>query len=99
MGMGVRTFKEDPWERIRLAHAAMPNTPLQLIGTGLRFFSWERQSPDFMQLVYDRLVANGISRFVVLEPMLDADAILETARMCRKAGGRRHGVSTWSRRR
>lgn len=87
MGMGVRTFKEDPWERIRLAREAMPNTPLQVIGTGLRFFSWERQPPEFMQLVYDRLVANGISRFVVLEPMLDIDAILETARMCRKAGG------------
>lgn len=87
MGMAVRTYKEDPWERIRLTHAAMPNTRLQLIGTGLRFFSWEMQSPDFMQLVYDRLVANGISRFVVLEPMLDIETILESARMMRKAGG------------
>ena len=87
MGMAVKTFKEDPWERIRLAHAAMPNTRLQLIGTGLRFYSWEMQSPDFMQLVYDRLVANGISRFVVLEPMLDIETILESARMMRKAGG------------
>ncbi len=87
MGMAVKTFKEDPWERIRLAHAAMPNTRLQLIGTGLRFYSWEMQSPDFMQLVYDRLVANGITRFVVLEPMLDIETILESARMMRKAGG------------
>ncbi|TWJ13294.1 biotin carboxyl carrier protein [Geobacter argillaceus] len=87
MGMAVKTFREDPWERIRLAHAAMPNTRLQLIGTGLRFYSWEMQSPDFMQLVYDRLVANGISRFVVLEPMLDIETILESARMMRKAGG------------
>ena len=87
MGMAVRTHKEDPWERIRLTHEAMPNTRLQLIGTGLRFFSWEMQSPDFMQLVYDRLVVNGISRFVVLEPMLDIETILESARMMRKAGG------------
>ena len=87
MGMAVKIFKEDPWERIRLTHAAMPNTPLQLIGTGLRFYSWEMQSPDFMQLVYDRLVVNGISRFVVLEPMLDIETILESARMMRKAGG------------
>lgn len=87
MGMAVRTHKEDPWERIRLVSAAMPNTRLQLIGTGLRFFSWELQSADFMQLVYDRLVVNGISRFVVLEPMLDIETILTTARMIRKAGG------------
>lgn len=87
MGMAVRTYREDPWERIRLARQAMPNTPLQMISTGLRFFSWETQAPDFMQLVYDRLVANGISRFMVLEPMLDIEAILASSRMIRKAGG------------
>jgi oxaloacetate decarboxylase (Na+ extruding) subunit alpha len=86
MGVAVRTHKENPWERIRMAHAAMPNTPLQFIGTGLRFISWESQHPDFMQIVYDRLVANGVSRFVVLDPMHDADALLASARMIRKAG-------------
>jgi oxaloacetate decarboxylase alpha subunit len=87
MGVAVRHHTEDPWERIRLTRDAMPNTPLQFIGTGLRFISWELASPEFMQLVYDRLVANGISRFVVLEPMHDIDALLESARMIRRAGG------------
>lgn len=86
MGIAVRTHKENPWERIRKARAAMPNTPLQFIGTGLRFISWESQHPDFMQIVYDRLVANGIARFVVLDPMHDMGALLESARMIRKAG-------------
>jgi oxaloacetate decarboxylase alpha subunit len=86
MGVAVRTHRENPWERIRRTHAAMPNTPLQFIGTGLRFISWEGQHPDFMQIVYDRLVANGISRFVVLDPMHDVEALLESARMIRKAG-------------
>ncbi|MGC1415517.1 MAG: hypothetical protein WA817_09565 [Candidatus Acidiferrum sp.] len=86
MGVAVRTHKENPWERIRMTHAAMPNTPLQFIGTGLRFISWECQHPEFMQIVYDRLVANGISRFVVLDPMHDVEALLESARMIRKAG-------------
>jgi oxaloacetate decarboxylase (Na+ extruding) subunit alpha len=86
MGIAVRTHKENPWERIRVARAAMPNTPLQFIGTGLRFISWEGQHPDFMQIVYARLVANGIARFVVLDPMHDAEALLESARMIRKAG-------------
>jgi oxaloacetate decarboxylase alpha subunit len=86
MGIAVRHHAENPWERIRLTRDAMPNTPLQFIGTGLRFISWELASPEFMQLVYDRLVANGISRFVVLEPMHDIDAFLESARMIRRAG-------------
>ena len=86
MGMAVKTHREDPWERIRLTHAAMPNTPLECIGTGLRFISWEAQSPEFMQLVYDRLVANGISRFIVLDPMNDPAALLQSARQIPKSG-------------
>jgi oxaloacetate decarboxylase alpha subunit len=87
IGVAVRNHRQNPWERIRLMHAAMPNTPLQFIGTGLRFISWDMAHPDFMQLVYDRLVANGIERFAVMDPMNDAAALLESAAMIRKAGG------------
>lgn len=87
MGVAVRVQRENPWERIRLAKRAMPNTPLQLIGTGFRFISWERAHPEVMRLVYERLVANGISRFVVLDPTHDLEAMLATARTIRQAGG------------
>ena len=87
MGVAVRTHREDPWQRIRLTRAATPDTPLQFIGTGFRFISWERAHPDVMRLVYQRLVAAGISRFVVLDPTHDMDAVLATARMIRQAGG------------
>jgi oxaloacetate decarboxylase alpha subunit len=33
MGVAVRNHQENPWERIRLTHAAMPHTPLQFITT------------------------------------------------------------------
>lgn len=87
MGVAVRTHQEDPWQRIRLTRAAMPDTPLQFIGTGFRFISWERAHPDVMRLVYERLVAAGISRFVVLDPTHDMEAVLATARIIRRAGG------------
>jgi oxaloacetate decarboxylase alpha subunit len=86
MGVAVRTHREDPWERIRLTHAAMPGTPLQFIGSGLRFISWESLHPDVMQLAYDRLVAAGLSRFVVLDPTHDVAAMLRSAGMIRQAG-------------
>lgn len=86
MGVSVRTHREDPWERIRLTARAMPNTPLQFIGTGFRFISWELAHPELMRLVYERLVANGMSRFVVLDPMHDMDAVLSTSRMLREVG-------------
>ena len=87
MGVAVRTHREDPWERIRLTRAAAPRTPLQFIGSGLRFISWEPVHPDLMRLAYQRLVAAGISRFVVLDPMHDMAAVLQTTRTIREAGG------------
>jgi oxaloacetate decarboxylase alpha subunit len=87
MGVAVRTYREDPWERIRLTHAAMPHTPLQFIGSGLRFISWEPVHPDLIRLAYQRLVVAGMERFVVLDPMHDIDAILQTASDIRAAGG------------
>jgi oxaloacetate decarboxylase alpha subunit len=87
MGIAVRFFKEDPWERIRLMRAAMPHTPLQFITTGFRFISWQTADPQFMQLAYRRLVANGIRRFAVIDPMHDMDALLESARLIRGEGG------------
>ncbi|HEY6277794.1 MAG TPA: hypothetical protein VIX86_15840 [Streptosporangiaceae bacterium] len=87
MGIAVRTHRENPWERVRLTHAAMPATPLQFIGTGFRFISWQAASAEVMQLVYDRLVANGMGRFIVLDPMHEVAAIRRTAAMIRAAGG------------
>jgi oxaloacetate decarboxylase (Na+ extruding) subunit alpha len=86
MGVAVRTHREDPWQRIRLTHAAMPGTPLQFIGSGLRFISWEPAHPELMQLAYDRLVEAGLSRFVVLDPMHDLGAMRRSARLIRRAG-------------
>jgi oxaloacetate decarboxylase alpha subunit len=88
MGIAVRNHRENPWERIRLVHDEMPNTPLQFIGTGLRFISWEMAQPDFMQLVYERLVSNGIERFALMDPMNDAAALLQSAAMVGRGGGR-----------
>ncbi len=87
MGVAVRTHREDPWERIRLTHAAMPHTPLQFIGSGLRFISWEPVHPDLIRLAYHRLVDAGLQRFVVLDPMHDMAAMLQSARDVRAAGG------------
>src|SRR4249919_3211631 len=65
MAVAVRYFRNNPWERIRRMRAAMPRTPLQFITTGLRFIAWEQADPDFMRIVYRRLQANGIRRFVL----------------------------------
>lgn len=86
MAVAVRYFRNNPWERIRRVRAAMPRTPLQFITTGLRFIAWQQADPEFMRLVYRRLQANGIRRFVMLDPMHDADAVLEASRIVKQEG-------------
>ena len=46
MAVSVRFHREDPWERFRLASAAMPQTPLSFITTGMRFISWVPADED-----------------------------------------------------
>src|SRR5262252_3184929 len=87
MGVAVRYKREDPWERIRLMAVATPNTPLQFMGTGFRFISWETASPEFMSLAYRTLARNGIRRFCLADPMNDADANIACARMVKQGGG------------
>lgn len=86
MAVSARYFRQNPWERIRRVRAAMPRTPLQFITTGLRFIAWQQADPDFMRLVYRRLQLNGIRKFVMLDPMHDADAIIAAARIVKQEG-------------
>jgi oxaloacetate decarboxylase (Na+ extruding) subunit alpha len=86
MGVAVKNYKEDPWERLRLMRKAAPDAPLQFIGVGFRFISWETLDPEVMRLAYRCLVRNGMQRFIVLEPMHDLEAMLATAKMMREEG-------------
>jgi oxaloacetate decarboxylase alpha subunit len=87
MGVAVKYYRENPWERIRLMRRLTPDTPLQFIGVGFRFISWETLDREVMRLVYRCLIRNGVRRFMVLEPMHDLEAMLATGRMIREEGG------------
>ncbi len=86
MAVAIRYFQNNPWERIKRMRAAMPRVPLQFITTGLRFVAWQQADPEFMRLAYRRLQMAGIRRFVVLDPMHDAEAVIAAARIIKEEG-------------
>jgi len=86
MAVSVRFHHEDPWERIRLVSAAMPNTPLGMITTGMRFISWTPANPDVMALSLRLVVRNGLRRLQVADPSNDPERLKRIAAMAKAEG-------------
>ena len=86
MAVSVRFHREDPWERIRLVSAAMPNTPLSIITTGMRFISWVPADQDVIALAFRLVARNGMRRMQIADPSNDPDRLRRLARMARREG-------------
>jgi oxaloacetate decarboxylase alpha subunit len=86
MQTAVRYHKENPWKKIRLASQAMPNTRLAFGTTGRRFIGFKRSPDSIMQLVYERMAANGMKRVWLSEAALEMESIVKNARMSKAAG-------------
>jgi oxaloacetate decarboxylase alpha subunit len=86
LAISVRFHQEDPWERLRLMSAAMPNTPLSMIGTGKRFISWRPCAEDVMALVFRCMVRNGLRRVQIADPMNAAPDLAQMAGIAKAEG-------------
>jgi oxaloacetate decarboxylase (Na+ extruding) subunit alpha len=86
MAVSVRFHREDPWERIRLVSAAMPNTPLSIITTGMRFISWVPADRDVIALAFRLVARNGIRRMQIADPSNDPARLRRLAKMAKTEG-------------
>jgi oxaloacetate decarboxylase alpha subunit len=86
MGTAVRYHRENPWERVRLASQAMPDTRLCFGTTGRRFIGFKRCPDSILELVYQRMAANGIRRVWMIDAPLEKEVIYKNAQMAKAAG-------------
>jgi len=86
MAVSVRFHREDPWERIRQVSAAMPNTPLSIITTGMRFISWVPADQDVIAFAFRLVARNGIRRMQIADPSNDPARLRRLATMARREG-------------
>ena len=89
MAVSVRFHREDPWERIRLVSAAMPNTPLSMITTGMRFISWVPADQDVIALAFRLVARNGHAAAADRRPLQRRGAPATSRRRWRAARGSR----------
>ncbi|MBI4633101.1 MAG: biotin carboxyl carrier protein [Deltaproteobacteria bacterium] len=86
MDTAVRYHRENPWERVRLAVQAMPDTPLSFGTTSRRFIGFKRTPDSILALVIKRMKANGIRRVWILDAAHEVSSLLKVAHMCKAVG-------------
>ena len=67
----IRYLGEDPWERIRLLKAAMPNTPQQMLFRAQNILGYRHYADDVVEKFVERAAINGVDVFRVFDAMND----------------------------
>ncbi len=67
----IRYLGEDPWERIRLLKAAMPNTPQQMLFRGQNILGYRHYADDVVRKFVERAATNGVDVFRIFDAMND----------------------------
>jgi len=67
----IRYLGEDPWERLRLLKAAMPNTPQQMLLRGQNILGYRHYADDVVDKFVERCAVNGIDVFRIFDAMND----------------------------
>lgn len=84
----VRYLRENPWERMRVMKARMPNTPFQGFLRSGCVLGFDLQPIDINKLWIEQLIANGVERIVGFDGLHDFDNIAEPLRHARELGAR-----------
>jgi len=74
----IRYLGEDPWERLRLLKAAMPNTQQQMLLRGQNLLGYRHYADDVVHKFVERAAHNGMDVFRIFDAMNDVRN-LETA--------------------
>ena len=90
----IRYLGEDPWERIRLLKAAMPNTPQQMLFRGQNILGYRHYADDLVHKFVERCAVNGVDVFRIFDALNDLRN-LETAIKATLAVGK-HAQGTMS---
>ena len=87
----IRYLGEDPWERLRLLKAAMPNTPQQMLLRGQNLLGYRHYADDVVDRFVERAAENGVDVFRIFDAMNDmrnlSTAISAAKRVERHAQG------------
>ena len=90
----IRYLGEDPWERLRLLKAAMPNTPQQMLLRGQNLLGYRHYADDVVDRFVERAAENGVDVFRIFDAMNDMRNLSTTISAAKRV--ERHAQGTIS---
>ena len=87
----IRYLGEDPWERIRELHRAMPRTPQQMLLRGQNILGYRNYADDVVTKFVERAADNGVEVFRVFDAMNDMRNMETALRAVKQVGETRSG--------
>jgi oxaloacetate decarboxylase alpha subunit len=92
----IRYLGEDPWERIRLLKAAMPNTPQQMLLRGQNILGYRHYADDVVRKFVERAAANGVDVFRIFDAMNDVRNLATAIQAAVDVGGHAQGTISYT---
>ncbi len=92
----IRYLGEDPWERLRLLKAAMPNTPQQMLLRGQNLLGYRHYADDVVDKFIERCAVNGIDVFRIFDAMNDMRNIEHSIKAVKQTGKHAQGTISYT---
>jgi oxaloacetate decarboxylase alpha subunit len=82
----IRFLNEDPWERLRKLHAAMPNTKIMMLLRGQNLLGYRHYADDVVDKFVETAGKNGIDVFRIFDACNDPRNLERAAKAAKKTG-------------
>ena len=82
----IRFLNEDPWERLRKLHSAMPNTKIMMLLRGQNLLGYRHYADDVVQKFVAAAAKNGVDVFRIFDACNDPRNLKCAAEAAKKTG-------------
>ena len=82
----IRFLNEDPWERLRKLHAALPNSKIQMLLRGQNLLGYRHYSDDVVDKFVEVAAKNGIDVFRIFDACNDPRNMERATKAAKKTG-------------
>ncbi len=92
----VRFLRDDPWERLRLLHAYMPDASIEILIRSRNLFGWALYPDEVIELLFRCLRDAGAEWVKVFDGLNDMRNIAAHFRIAKELGLKASGLLTFS---